>query len=238
MFVHARAMVKQWLPIECNPDVMSAYCEKIGAPKNLGFADIFSTESWAIEILPRAVRAILVVYPINPLFEKRSQALQDRLAKEGFKAPADVWFTKQTVGNACGTVALLHCIGNIFQQQDIPEGSAVGKFLYNTGELSAEGRAKALEEDDGLEAAHKEVETAGQSRPPAPTDKVDTHFVAVVAKNGRMYELDGRKSIPLDLGAVNTERFLEKAVQYVKSEYLDVDPEELRISLLAVFLKE
>lgn len=35
-----------------------------------------------------------------------------RLTKEGQNVGKSVYFTKQTIGNACGTIALLHAVGN------------------------------------------------------------------------------------------------------------------------------
>ena len=33
-------------------------------------------------------------------------------------------------------------------------------------------------------------------------DKVDFHFIAFVEKNGHLYELDGRKTGPVDCGKI------------------------------------
>ena len=47
-----------------------------------------------------------------------------------------------------------------------------------------------------MQAAAQEGDTA----PPALEDVVDLHFVALVNRNSRLVELDGRKSFPIDHG--------------------------------------
>ena len=37
---------------------------------------------------------------------------------------------------------------------------------------------------------------------PSLDDKVDFHFIAFVEKDGHLYELDGRKSGPVDCGKI------------------------------------
>ena len=40
-------------------------------------------------------------------------------------------------------------------------------------------------------------------------DKVDYHFIAFVEKGGVLYELDGRKSGPINCGATTKDTFLQ-----------------------------
>ena len=37
---------------------------------------------------------------------------EDRVSKAGQEVSPSLWYTKQTVGNACGTIGLLHAIAN------------------------------------------------------------------------------------------------------------------------------
>jgi len=56
-----------------------------------------------------------------------------------------------------------------------------------------------------LQAAAQEGDTA----PPALEDVVDLHFVALVNKNSRLVELDGRKSFPIDHGKTSDSTILQ-----------------------------
>jgi hypothetical protein len=41
-----------------------------------------------------------------------AQPADEKAAAAGRKAPTDVYYMKQTIGNACGTIAMLHSFGN------------------------------------------------------------------------------------------------------------------------------
>lgn len=56
-----------------------------------------------------------------------------------------------------------------------------------------------------LQAAAQEGDTA----PPALEDVVDLHFVALVNRNSRLVELDGRKSFPIDHGKTTDSTLLQ-----------------------------
>lgn len=45
-------------------------------------------------------------------FVKYEEEEEQQIRKEGQLVNPDVFFIKQTIGNACGTVGLLHALGN------------------------------------------------------------------------------------------------------------------------------
>jgi Ubiquitin carboxyl-terminal hydrolase, family 1 len=49
----------------------------------------------------------------------------------------------------------------------------------------------------------------GQTRPPAPDEVVALHFVALVEREGRLWELDGRKSGPVAHGPTTRDTLLQ-----------------------------
>ncbi len=63
-----------------------------------------------------------------------------------------------------------------------------------------------------LQAAAQEGNTA----PPALEDVVDLHFVALVNKNSRLVELDGRKSFPIDHGKTSDRTLLQVRCQHCR----------------------
>ena len=48
-------------------------------------------------------------------------AEDERLRSEGYSAPSSVYYMKQTIGNACGTIGALHAIAN--NEQALPLGA-------------------------------------------------------------------------------------------------------------------
>ncbi len=67
----------------------------------------------------------------------------------------------------------------------------------------------------------------------AATMDVETHFIAFVAANGQLYELDGRKPAPVPHGACEPGQLLSKAVDAIKL-FIARDPDELRFTITAL----
>ncbi len=65
---------------------------------------------------------------------------------------------------------------------------------------------------------------------------VMTHFVAIIPKDGRIIELDGRKAFPIDHGPfASADTFATEASErVVRGAFMEKDPEELRFSMLAL----
>lgn len=142
----------------------------------------------------------------------------------------------QTIPNACGTIGLLHAVGNnctVFGGDiKLTPGSFFAKYFGETGvDATPEARASALEADNTLEESHAEAASAGQTTASAD---VDTHFVAFVCKGGKLWELDGRRAGPVDWGTCTEDELLEKAAGIIKAEYIEKDPEEMRFAMTAL----
>ena len=80
---------------------------------------------------------------------------------------------------------------------------------------------------------HDSISNGGQTEVPSLEDAVDYHFIAFVEKNGHLYDLDGRKSGPLNCGATSKETFLKDAAKVCKS-YMELDPENIKFTILAL----
>ena len=71
-------------------------------------------------------------------------------------------------------------------------------------------------------------------RAPSPDDKDDFHFIAFVEHGGRLYELDGRKSGPVDCGEIDGNgSFLSSAAAECKA-YMANDPQNLHFTMCAL----
>jgi len=73
-------------------------------------------------------------------------------------------------------------------------------FLKKTRDLNPDDRAIALEEDEAFAAVHKNHASTGQTETPDLQDEVNLHFVCLIQKGDRLYELDGNKKQPIDHG--------------------------------------
>nr|GMC51252.1 ubiquitin carboxyl-terminal hydrolase 3 [Ipomoea batatas] len=144
-----------------------------------------------------------------------------------------VYFMKQTVGNACGTIALLHAVGNITTEIKLVEGSFLDRFFKSTANMDPMERAKFLEDDGEMEVAHSVAATAGDTE---ASDNVDTHFICFAIADGKLYELDGRRSGPISHGASSPATLLQDAAKVIQ-KMIEKNPNSINFNVMAVSKK-
>jgi ubiquitin carboxyl-terminal hydrolase L3 len=177
---------KQWFPLESNPVVMNRYMGRLGLNLHAySFHDVFSTEDWALEMVPKPVLAVLLLFPITERSEAYAAEEETRIEAEQAATPSEtnesdnkVRFIKQTIGNACGTIGLLHAVTNAhaYESERLFENNEcyIANFINNISNLAPEDIAAYLEEDEELEETH--VEAAEEGDTEAVMD-VDAHFI-------------------------------------------------------------
>ncbi|KAJ1390637.1 putative ubiquitin carboxyl-terminal hydrolase [Ochromonadaceae sp. CCMP2298] len=224
-------MPKHWFPLESNPDVMNTFVEKMGLnAAAYSFTDVLSTEDWALEMVPQPIVGVLMLFPIKPASEEHRRAQKEKIEAEGQVVSPNVYYMQQTIGNACGTVGILHAIGNAQSVVDIVPDSYLDRLFKRTAAMSPADIASYLEADDELDGAHSSAATAGQSEQQLD---VDTHFVCFTQVDGHIYELDGRKSFPINHGESSPESLLPDACRIIK-EFMDRDPGEVKFTIVAL----
>jgi ubiquitin carboxyl-terminal hydrolase L3 len=164
-----------------------------------------------LQFTPQPVFAVLLLFPSRgKLGEERKK---EEEAGEGEWTETDdeskkIWWIKQTVstncsyglgndrsdlvvlfqiGNACGSIGLLHSLLNLPRDPSSPyalaQDSLLAKFYQDTKDLSGIEKAKALDAATFFEEAHKRVAESGQSAVPRTADElenVDLHFISFV----------------------------------------------------------
>jgi len=216
-----------WVPLESNPDVMNDFLTKVGVKSSSCIVDVYGLEDDLLAFLPQPVLAFILLFPIKADDEAAPVESQD-----GANAPDSPFFMRQTIRNACGTIALLHAIANNQHRVDFAPDSAVKKYLEATENLNAVERGKQLEQNAEICHAHKSCATGGQTEPSAA--EVDYHFVALVlGKDNRVYELDGRKAAPIPHGEATEATFLKEAARVCK-DFIARDPNNVNFTVLAL----
>ncbi|XP_068143545.1 ubiquitin carboxyl-terminal hydrolase-like [Drosophila tropicalis] len=190
------------------------YIHKLGVSPSWSVTDVIGLEDKMLEWITRPVKALILLFPCSDAYEKHRSEEHERIK--------DV--------NACGTVALIHSVANN-KEVDV-SGGVLKNFLDKTVSLSPEDRGKALEEDKEFTAGHQELAQEGQTNA-SEHKKVIHHFIALVNKNGTLYELDGRKSFPIKHGETSEETFVKDAAKVCK-EFMSRDPNEVRFTVLAL----
>lgn len=225
-------MVKSWLPLEANPEVMNKFVHGLGVPSTWGFSDIYGVDAELLDMVPTPVRAVLLLFPITDETETQRLEEHDRIQRDGQIVDSSVFFTEQTIGNACGTIALVHAVLNNADQFPLAPGFFT-QFRDKTASLTPSERAAALEQDATIEESHVEASQEGQSEVPGADEVVVLHFVCFVERNGHIYELDGRKKSPINHGETSADKFLQDAVSVIKTKFMDANPDSLQFTMIA-----
>lgn len=93
---------------------MSSLVHQLGLSKSVGFHDVYSIDDPdLLAFVPRPAYALLLVFPVSETYEKfRVQEDGGKDEYEGFGPEEEVMWFKQTIGNACGLIGLLHGVSN------------------------------------------------------------------------------------------------------------------------------
>jgi ubiquitin carboxyl-terminal hydrolase L3 len=225
---------QKWFPLESNPQLMNSYIEKIGFDTtHYELTDIFSTDSWALDMIPQPVAAVVMLYPLTDVQNEHARTEQASPSDD------DVWFIKQRIGNACGTIGLLHALLNVpgpLKEVSICPDSWLASFSEDCpAPLSPNAKAERLEGDSTIRTLHDKAtsDESNQTSRGSLQDKLMTHFVALVHVNGGLYELDGRKDGPIRHGDTTQETLLQDACKVVE-KFMKRDPNEMRFTIMAL----
>jgi ubiquitin carboxyl-terminal hydrolase L3 len=93
---------------------MSSLVHKLGLSTKLAFHDVYSIdEPELLAFVPRPALALLLIFPVSETYEKfRFQEDKDKTEYEAQGPEEEVVWYKQTIGNACGLIGLLHGVSN------------------------------------------------------------------------------------------------------------------------------
>ena len=93
---------------------MTGLVHKLGLSEKLAFHDVFSIDDpELLAFVPRPAHALLLVFPVSQTYEKfRIQEDQEKAEYQGHGPEEEVIWYKQTIGNACGLIGLLHAVSN------------------------------------------------------------------------------------------------------------------------------
>ncbi|KAJ3128410.1 Ubiquitin carboxyl-terminal hydrolase isozyme L3 [Nowakowskiella sp. JEL0407] len=194
------------------------------------FTDVYGLDEDLLEMVPQPVLAVLMLFPITEQYEEYRRMETATIRKDGQTVTHKLYFTKQTIPNACGTIGLLHALANNMDSLAIKYGPL--KRIYDqTANMTPEYRARELERDSELAKLHDNSSLAGQTAAPNRDEEVDLHFVCFVEKEGHIYELDGRKPFPINHGAATN--LLADVAEIVRN-FIDREPDSLSFSLVAL----
>lgn len=213
----------EWIPMESNPDVMNAFCRTVGVKPHITVVDVLGFEPELLQMVDGKVEGLLLCYPMK--------GETDNTVDEDAKNK--LYFMRQTIRNACATMALIHLLANQCHDDDFDAKSSLKDFIKESKQLEPEVKANKFESCETIATAHESASVAGQTDAPPASDSVEYHFISIIHNNNTMYEMDGRKLGPINHGPTSPETFLSDAVNLIK-KFVNNDPANPNFSMQAV----
>ncbi|CAJ1941612.1 unnamed protein product [Cylindrotheca closterium] len=218
-------------PLEANPDTLNHFLSLIGFDvQKYQFVDVLSTsDEDLLNLVPRPAVGVLLVKPSNA---PSSDGTDSKPGGDTSVTHENIWHISQTIGGACGSVAVLHLIASL--QKCLVSGhicksnSWLEQFLSST--------TRDLDEEfhrlHNEAACHQTNQTSHAKL--IPGKRVGTTFVALVpvsvgddGNQGsmRIVELDGRKSGPVIHGNTSSCTFLRDSCRWIEQNVMKYQPD-------------
>ncbi|TNV76497.1 hypothetical protein FGO68_gene15102 [Halteria grandinella] len=232
---------KIWIPLESNPHLYTKYAAKLGFQTDqYRFYDVFSmdAEVWQ-NFIPQPVLAVILLYQVNRdgdlLYPNNSYFTSE---KDRVDQP---FFVKQTIGNACGTVSLLHALCNTGLREsssNFEKDSFLDKYVSTFRNSTPQERADFLYEDVSVEQNHQHIAESSEAKLQKPeplntsqqqqqsqenqdpSEMLYCHYVTFIEKNGNLWQLDGRIPTPLNKGPLSVPGDLGLSTSAVIQQYM------------------
>jgi len=231
----------RFIPLECNPDVFTELAHKLGLSPSLSLVDVYSLDDPdLLAFVPRPVYALILAFPVSDAYRAATIDKDvDVPEYQGFGPDEDVIWFKQTIGNACGLYGLLHSVTNGKARNHIEPNTTLARLLKDVVPLNPQKRIEYLESAPSVAAAHSEAGNKGDTAVLSPTAWVEHHYVAFAPshKTGHVFQLDGMRKRPIDLGPLLKEGddMLSPAALNLIREFIDREKGmNLGFSLLAL----
>ncbi|KAJ3765692.1 peptidase C12, ubiquitin carboxyl-terminal hydrolase [Lentinula raphanica] len=211
----------RWIPLESNPEVFNSWASKAGVDTaESQFSDIYGLDQELLAMVPKPVKAVLLLFPISKTLEAKRREDDEKIRSTSQSSLKNIFWIKQTISNACGTIGLLHALANtnvIYTAE-----SPLGRFIDACRDKTPEERAQFLETTPLFAEIHAQTASGGQSAPPVDLD-TDLHFTCFVQAEiegaPHVVELDGRRAGIMDRGKISND-LLTDVASLVKETYI------------------
>jgi len=114
-----------------------------------------------------------------------------------------VYFAQQVITNACATQALVNMLLNV-EAPSVELGPLLSDFKSFSAEFDPANRGLCLSNAEGIRTVHNSFgrQHLFELDIRAPEKEDNYHFVTYVPVNGKVYELDGLREAPVEVGNV------------------------------------
>ncbi|CAB3988962.1 Ubiquitin carboxyl-terminal hydrolase isozyme L5, partial [Paramuricea clavata] len=226
-----------WCLIESDPGVFTELIRGFGCT-GLQVEELYSLDESSFESL-RPVHGLIFLFKWKAGDEPSGPIVQDSRLD-------NIFFAKQVINNACATQAILSIILNT-NHQDVDLGPILTEFKDFSASFDANLKGLTLTNSNPIRQVHNSFsrQQIFEIDGPAKKDEDVFHFIAYVPINNRLYELDGLREGPIDLGPCSADSWLNEVKPVIERRIQKYSSEEIHFNLMAVvadrkqaFLKE
>lgn len=169
----------RWIPLESNPDAFNMWAQKAGlVASQARFEDVYGLDDELLAMVPSPVKAVVLLFPIEAEGEERRKRDDAMITKEGQPMLDNtIFWMKQTISNACGTIALIHSLAN--SGATFTPTSSLQKFIIECQDKTPLERAHILATTPLFANIHAETASSGLNQT-APGLDTELHFTCFV----------------------------------------------------------
>lgn len=214
--------------IESDPGVFTELTKGFGV-EGIQVDELWALDKESFEPLG-TVHGLIFLYKWQPGEEPSGSVVRDdRLEK--------IFFAKQVINNACATQVILSILLNV-NHADVKLGPTLTDFKSFSSSFDSRLKGLSLSNCEVIRALHNSFSRQQMFEFDAKVAKKDDdvfHFVGYMPIDGRLYELDGLKDGPIDLGKVEEGADWTDVVRPVIQRRMQkYSADEVHFNLLAV----
>ena len=140
------------------------------------------------------------------------------------------------IQNACATQAILSVLLNV-DHEDIQLGQTLNDFKEFTQSFDPYSKGLAMSNASQIRTVHNsfarqtlfEMDNSKNNK-----DEDVFHFISYLPINGRLYELDGLKEGPIDLGVIGDQNWLDVVRPVIEKRIQKYSEGEIHFNLMAM----
>ena len=194
------------------------------------------------ELSPEGWRELKPIHGLIFLFKYLSEDEASGPVVRDQRELESIFFAHQVINNACATQAIISVLLNT-THPDLALGETLSNFKEFTSCFDASMRGLALSNSDVIKSVHNSFsrQTMFEFEKDVTSKKDDDvfHFISYVPINGKLYELDGLKDGPIDLGTIPKDllaagNWLEYARPVIEKRIAKYSEGEIHFNLMAI----
>ncbi|XP_053720097.1 ubiquitin carboxyl-terminal hydrolase isozyme L5 isoform X2 [Synchiropus splendidus] len=217
----------EWCLMESDPGVFTELIKGFGC-RGAQVEEIWSMEPENFDNL-KPVHGLIFLFKWQPGEEPAGSIVQDSRLER-------IFFAKQVINNACATQAIVSVLLNC-AHADVLLGDTLTEFREFSHSFDAAMKGLALSNSEVIRQVHNSFARQQMFEFDAKSSSKDEdafHFVSYVPVNGRLYELDGLREGPIDLGVCTQDDWIGAVRPVIEKRIQKYSEGEIRFNLMAI----